>query len=101
MSMVGEGESHVSHHLSISKESLSYSAVWNGWKTTDPPTPSASLKPHSAKGTGKFYWHIWGPWVASITMEFAKDDLAGSWHHQFVSCSLLGLSLRHHVGTAC
>lgn len=66
----------MSHYLSISKESLLYSAVWSAWKQQI-FSPNASLKPHSAKGARGFYWHIWCPWVALITIEFAKDDLTG------------------------
>lgn len=38
-------------------------------------SPNSSLKPHSAKDARGFYWHIWCPWVASITTEFAKASL--------------------------
>ena len=40
-------------------------------------SPKSSLKPHSAKDARGFYWHIWCPWVASITTEFAKASLTG------------------------
>ena len=39
--------------------------------------PKTSLEPHSTKGSRGFYWHIWCPWVASITIEFAKTSLTG------------------------
>ena len=69
------GGNHVSHRLSISKESLLYWPVWRAWKQM--LLPKTSLEPHSTKGARGFYWHIWCPWVASITIEFAKTSLTG------------------------
>lgn len=83
------GGNHVSHHLSISKESLC-SGQSEGLET-DALTKS-SLKPHSAKDARVFLgWHIWCPWVAST---LSLQRLPWRAYITFTGCPfLLGFSL--------
>lgn len=70
------GGNHESHYLSLSKDSLLYSAIWPAWRQQI-LSPNASLQPHSAKGARGFCGLIWCLGVALITVEFTKDYLRG------------------------